>query len=172
MCEQCKILFGKRSQRVQGSSKHLIPRHISSLMSKPLTTCTSSALEKKPCRQDEAPPLLLNMLYFSFFWNFKAARVHPDPFWSDLNCTKLTQKVLNTLDCSLTINPKIPVATAAITPDLLSRYLHNPHGSTVRLLNALPAVGSIHLTLDQVEMNRIQCNSDFNVSENGTLKGQ
>lgn len=142
------ILLSKRSQWVQGCCKpplHLSLPHISSLMSKTLTTCTSSTLQK-PCSQETAA---------------SSTR----PLFSYQNCTRFTLNIVNTPSTAhAQWIQHISVATAATTRDLWSRYLHNPHGSTLQLLNALPAVGSIYSTSDQVE---ISCFSDFNVYVNG-----
>lgn len=88
------------------------------------TSCTSSTLQKTRS-QEEGSPLLLNISSFCF--------VCSSSLFAHQQYTKFILNILNSrLSCTAHIwwIQHISVAMAPITRDLLSGYLHNPHGST------------------------------------------
>lgn len=109
---------------------HLILPHFSSLVSKTLATCTSSTLQK-PRRQEEGSPLLLNISSFPFL-SF-GERQHTPALLSTVHRI-YSEHLKHTLFCTAHTRwiQHISVAAGPLTHDLLSRYLHNPHGSTLQ----------------------------------------
>lgn len=108
---------------------HLILPHFSSLVSKTLATCTSSPLQKAPQARGGLPT---SIKYFSlslFVFSRTGSRFNQTPallstvhqIHSEHPLSSHTRRVQH-----------ISVAAAPITRDLLSRYLHNPHGSTLQ----------------------------------------
>lgn len=110
---------------------HLIPPHFSSLVSKTLTTCTSSTLQK-PRRQEEGSPLLLNISPIPFLSSWEQRRFN---LLSYQQRTKFTLNSLSTLPSAQLTHDESSTfqwQLATITRDLLSRHLHNPHGSMLQ----------------------------------------
>lgn len=152
MCD-CSCLHWAQCYR--GPLLHLILAHFSSLVSRKLTTCTSSTLQKA-CRQEEGSPCLLNISPFLFVLSRTAAG--------------LTRRLLSYPQCiKFTLNPLLnTLSSAHLTQGESNIFQWQHHQSHMTfcqdiyiismvpccsLLEAPPAVWSsfFFLTLAQVE---------------------
>lgn len=113
-----------------GPLLHLIPPHFSSLVSETLATCTSSTLQK-PRRQEEGSPLLLNISPFPFFVFLRNSST-PLALLSTAHPIRSEHLQRDSPPYGLAHGEPdaFQWAAAPLTRDLLSGYLHNPHGST------------------------------------------